>query len=341
MCRSSSSTALRRAWRVSVVMVCITAGCGSDLGTEPVSTLSPLARAYLDEMLDLLRGNSINRHTIDWSDVRAQVFAEAEAVSAATIPDLSQAIRKALSLLRDNHSFYLPVAGQTIRPRTFSCNAPMTTNPSVPATVGYVRVGAFSGTEAEAVAFATSLQQTIRAADRGDLMGWIVDLRGNSGGNMWPMVAGVGPVLGEGVSGHFINADDRGTQWSYFEGVSWESDPVSDILRVRVDQPYQLLVARPRVAVLIDQRTASSGEATAISFKQRPDARFFGTPTCGLSTSNKGFPMSDGAILVIASAVLADRWRTKYGGVVVPDEIVVDPTDAAERAIAWLQSGQP
>jgi len=39
------------------------------------------------------------------------------------------------------------------------------------------------------------------SADRDDLIGWIVDLRGNGGGNMWPMLAGVGPVLGEGVVG--------------------------------------------------------------------------------------------------------------------------------------------
>ena len=49
--------------------------------------------------------------------------------------------------------------------------------------------------------YAKTLQDSIRARDRVGLIGWIVDLRGNSGGNMWPMLAGVGPVLGEGVAG--------------------------------------------------------------------------------------------------------------------------------------------
>jgi hypothetical protein len=31
-----------------------------------------------------------------------------------------------------------------------------------------------------------------------------VDLRGNGGGNMWPMLAGVGPVLGEGIVGWIV-----------------------------------------------------------------------------------------------------------------------------------------
>ena len=35
------------------------------------------------------------------------------------------------------------------------------------------------------------------------------------------------------------------------------------------------------VAILIDSRTASSGEAVAISFQGRAHSRFFGQHTCG------------------------------------------------------------
>jgi C-terminal processing protease CtpA/Prc len=35
--------------------------------------------------------------------------------------------------------------------------------------------------------------------DQGNLAGWIVDLRNNGGGNMWPMLTGIGSILGEGV----------------------------------------------------------------------------------------------------------------------------------------------
>src|SRR5688500_18114760 len=60
-----------------------------------------------------------------------------------------------------------------------------------PPNLGDVKVGAFSGSTAEAAAFANAIQNTIRVADRDDLIGWIVDLRGNGGGNMWPMIAGL------------------------------------------------------------------------------------------------------------------------------------------------------
>jgi len=37
--------------------------------------------------------------------------------------------------------------------------------------------------------------------------GWIIDLRGNGGGNMWPMLAGIGFVLGDGPAGSFVLLD--------------------------------------------------------------------------------------------------------------------------------------
>ena len=103
--------------------------------------------------------------------------------------------------------------------------------------------------------------------------------------------------------------------------------------------PRQLRRERPRVAVLTDNGIASSGEATVIAFRGRPDTRSFGDATCGLSTANAGFTMSDGATLLLTVSVMADRTQTKYGDSIPPDEIGTDPGQAVRRALAWLQSG--
>ena len=151
--------------------------------------------------------------------------------------------------------------------------------PTLPATVGYVRVGSFSGTAAEATAFANALQGAISAADRDGLAGWIVDVRGNGGGNMWPMLAGVGPVLGTGRVGYFIDALGAASAWEYRDDGAW----LGTLLFQAVDTPYRLRRESPRVAVLIDGGTAGSGEAIAIAFQRRPETRSFGTATCGLT----------------------------------------------------------
>ena len=86
----------------------------------------------------------------------------------------------------------------------------------------------------------------------------------------------------------------------------------------RVDTPYRLRRESPRVAVLIDGGTASSGEAVAIAFQRRPDTRSFGTATCGLSTANEQYTMSDGASLFLTVAVMADRTKFLYGAQIAP-----------------------
>jgi len=302
--------------------------------TAPSGALSEQARAYLDELIGLIQANSMNRLTIDWNTFRTTVFGQA--AGAKTVADTYPAIRSAIGLLGDGHSSFRSPTGLVISAPNRSCAAPTAGPPTFPPTIGYVKVAGFSGIGAEAAAFANAIQQTIKSADRTDLIGWIVDVRGNLGGNMWPMVAGVGPVLGEGVAGYFIDPTGAESMWEYRDGASWDDG----VVQQRVEAPYRLLRDRPRVAVLTDAAIASSGEATVIAFRGRPDARSFGTPTCGLSTAIENYAMSDGASLNLAISVMADRARTRYGYSVVADEFVPDPAQVVERAVSWLQAAR-
>jgi carboxyl-terminal processing protease len=286
----------------------------------------------LDEVIGLMEANSINRLTIDWNTFRTTVFGHAS--GAQTVADTYPAIRSAIGMLSDGHSSFRTPTGFVMSAPTRSCLLSSAGTPTLPETIGYVKVAGFSGRDAEATAFANGIQRAIMSADKDGLVGWIVDVRGNGGGNMWPMVAGVGPVLGEGVIGYFIDPTGVESIWEYRDGASWDSG----VVQQRVDAPYRLRRDRPRVAVLTDNAIASSGEATVIAFKGRPDTRSFGAPTCGLSTAVENYAMSDGASLNLTISVMADRARTKYGYAVTPDELVLDAAQVVERAIAWLQT---
>jgi carboxyl-terminal processing protease len=328
-----NSAWIRRLRPVGLLAALALAGCGGDGPTQPPTSMSPEAGAYLERVLDIMQTNSINRLKIDWPSFRSRVIEAAGPAQStgATYP----AIRVAIEMLGDGHTFLVTPHGHTIWVSTRSCSALPVSTPTLPEDVGYIRVRAFSGSAAQATAFADSIQGAIRASDRDDLAGWIVDLRGNGGGNMWPMVAGLGPIVGEGVLGHFIDPEGATSVWEYLDGAS----RIDGAAIQRVTTPYRLRRERPRVAVLIDNHVGSSGEATAITFKQRPDTRFFGTPTCGLSTANRGYMLSDGATLFLTVSVMADRERTPYGDQVMPDETITDPAQLVQRALAWLRSG--
>jgi len=317
------------------MIVAVLAACGGGSRPSPVqpTEISDQARAYLNEVLGLMQTHSINRLLIDWTNFRATIFSQAG--NAQIIAQTYPAIRSAISLLGDGHSSFRDSGGFVISAPGRACPASSPPTVAVPATIGYVKVPAFSGIGPEAAAFANGLQRAIRDADERGVIGWMVDVRGNRGGNMWPMVAGVGPLLGEGVIGYFIDPVGAESAWEYRDGASWDNG----VVQQRVDAPYRLKRAGPRVAVLTDAGTVSSGEATVIAFKGRRDTRSFGVPTCGLSTAIENYPMSDGGMLNLAISVMADRTRTKYGFAVEPDE-TLDAGQVVERATAWLRTGE-
>ena len=243
--------------------------------------------------MSVMQLNSINRQRIDWTDFKAKVTARAQ--GAQTIADIYPAISYALGLINDHHSFYVTAGGQGVgNPSSRACSGSTVPNASVPADVGYVRIAEFSDPNPTTlIAFADGIQRQIRDADRDGLVGWIVDVRGNRGGNMWPMVAGVGPVLGESLLGYFVPPIGLDQAWFYSNGrATLDGSSLGS-----VSVTYTLRRPSPRVALLTDGLVASSGEAVVVAFRGRPNTRSFGTPTCGLSTAYAQFRLSDNASL--------------------------------------------
>ena len=83
-----------------------------------------------------------------------------------------------------------------------------------------------------------------------------------------------------------------------------------------------------------------AGEATLIAFRQRPDIKSFGQPTCGLSTANTTNTLSDGGTFTITTAVMANCNKTRFGDSIPPDEVITDQSQMIQRAIEWLQTGR-
>ena len=321
---------------------------GTPAEPAPASTLSPVAAFYLDAAVDIMETNSIRKYEIDWAEFRATTFAEAEAVSAQTTADTYPMIIAALERIGDNHSFFQPPSSPQLGS---SMSAPA---PTAPATVdprsellepgvGYIEVPAFSGGDEAADSLALAYHQMIEGIDTTDTVcRWVVDLRGNTGGNMWPMIAGLGPILGADTLGMFVDPDSLILRWFYDEegSAGLEDAPIT-----MVDTPYAVAGGLPNVAILQDSVTASSGEAVAVAFRGRPFSRSFGSETWGVSTANAGFLLSDNAVIFLTVSTMADRNGVLYGERIVPDELVFGmktgerATDAAlDAAVTWLNS---
>jgi len=316
----------------------VVAACGAPPTTPSNGfNTTDAVQALLAEIVDTMQQQSFKRDVVDWPALRSAVLVRS--AGASRIVDAFPAIQLAFQMLNDSHSRYVSASGISINHWTLNCSTSGIDVAVVPPGIGYIRVLTTGGTTA--AAYAGAVQSAIRAADSDDTVGWIVDLRGNSGGSTYAMLAGVGPILGDGVAGAFINLDGVKTEWGYRSGAPNASGAtLNGNLVVIPSTVYQVRRQHPRVAVLSDQSNMSAGESTLIAFIGRPDTRVFGLPSCGVSTGVAGLPMRDGATLFLARSLMADRTGKTYGGVVLPDEHIANQAQQVARAVQWLQSGQ-
>jgi hypothetical protein len=327
----------------------------------PQAGPAPEIARYLDEALSVIRANALTSRDVDWPAVRREVFARAATATstAAAYP----ALRHALAALDDNHSFLqlspeleaaevraLGAGGAGVRPaRGARPPSPFGTRmrpeaellgaDNTPIALVFMPQGRRDS------AFAAAFQQSLAALDARRPCGWVVDLRGNGGGDMWPMLAGLGPILGEGTVGGSVNATGARDHWIYQggEAIFEDGSGVRKTIAAVAD-PVSVTVAS--IAVLIDRGTASSGEAMAIAFRGDPRVRLFGETTFGASTATRGFKLSDGANLVVAVSTFVDRAGNVFPHGVTPDvEVAVPETrpepsaDAVlQHALTWLRT---
>ncbi|MEM9777327.1 MAG: S41 family peptidase [Chloroflexota bacterium] len=244
-----------------------------------------------------------------------------------------EVIRKMLLSLDDKHSFLIVPEPVNKIPKSRKITG-LTAN-ILDLQIGYISLPRFGGFDDDHLEeYATKTQSLIRDIDATVPIGWIVDLRENRGGNMWPMLAGIGPLLGAEHVGSFVDPDGKHEKWFYKDGKSWCNEDVI-VGNGQFHNPIQHGLAP--VAVLISPDTKSSGEAITIAFKGRPKTRFFGQPSGGLSTANNAFELSDGAVLALTVATFADRTGKLYGSKIMPDVTVTPEDNPIQVASRWIK----
>ena len=278
-------------------------------------------RAYAERVLDLVEQRALYADRTDWPAVRARVLAAAD--RAAGPGELHETLNAVVRQAGGPHSRLL--AGGPARHRSgVAGSAPMT---SVVDGAGLLLLPACPGDLHTRRAYVAAGGEALRRLPL--VRGWVVDLRGNGGGSMWPMLAVVAGLLGgDGVIGAFVDRGGKRQPW-WLRGS-----------RVGTGRRPQARSRGPSplpgpVAVLTDRGTASSGEAVAVAFRGLGGVRSYGAATYGFSTGNESFRLPDGARLLITGVRFADRTGYVYGGPLPPDVPAADG-DALEVALAGL-----
>ena len=304
------------------------------------------ANRLLDEAFVFMQKNYYRKNAVQWDSLAAA--ARKRLNSSGNCSDSYDVITWCFRQLNEAHSFIMPPgpaavynndASRLAKPPALSSLVGEIKAEMVDDGIAYITVPWVSTTDSLlCVKVADSLQRHVARLDASHPRGWIIDLRKNTGGNCWPMLAGIGPLLGEGVCGYFVSNREK-ISISYAGGAALQGKHV----RCKTNAAYTLQNDKVPIIILTGRKTVSSGEIVALAFKGRESVYFYGEPTAGYTTANASYTLSDNSMLVLSVCREADRNGVICEGSIVPDERFSAPVSgshdpALAGAIMWLGS---
>lgn len=302
------------------------------------SPIVPDRQAIVINTIELLRANSIVGNQVNWDVLQSEAIEIAERTGNEV--DLDNSIAHITALLQDGHSAYFSRAQSesfnTAVQESFTSS--ITSEVSEVDGVPQVSVNGFRSMDSKlAEVAAGKLRGQVDKAIAATKCGVIVDLTKNSGGNMYPMLSGLAPLLPDGILLQFESVDGTRTAVRSNEGaIEFGNQQILPAIQTK----FVSAAKRLPTAIILGHATGSAGEMVAIAFKGRKDVRSFGQPTAGAVTGVTPFKLRHGGLLALATSWTLDSRGRKYIESLAPDETLAginSVSKARKRAADWVR----
>ena len=281
----------------------------------------PSAETYGKNALSTIDKNGIFAGNDEWKSTYNECLKMIE--NAKSYDDTYDAIRKALSVGGGKHSMLMTKSESQDTTESYDEVLPTV---SIDGNIAIIKLPDFLGTAEAGQKYAKVAEDFIHE-NRDKIKGVVLDLRGNTGGDMGPMATAVSSLLpdGELVYYHYR---------SYDVPVTLKNGVVSNA-GTGGKSLYPDEKLNVPVAILTDDMTASSGEALTLCFRGLENTRTFGAPTAGYTSVNMLYNMYDGAQMYLTVAF--DKARTGEIFKETPIEPDVATDSPLEAALEWLR----
>ncbi|MDN3594055.1 S41 family peptidase [Zunongwangia endophytica] len=300
----------------------------------------------IEKIISFTKKGSIYTDNVDWDSLTPKVKEAVDLNANTTYDQLAPAVGVLLDALDDSHSqltHHDKRSGRAHPTDKFerlndSTKSILRSGATLHITklenIGYIRIPG-SHNEDDAQIF----MEALCGLDINSLSGLIIDLRINTGGNMWTMIAGLAPILENGILGYF-EQDSYLSEWKLKKNKIYSGK--NKMIRFKklcsLEEPL-------KIAVLLGPITASSGEMTAIALKGKEYVKFFGERTAGYVTVNNQYNIEGELYYQLSSGYCLDRDKNEYRNYVEPDiEIIggdafnyLQKDQKVIKAMEWLR----
>ncbi len=292
---------------------------GPDFGLYLVP---PSAEDYGKDALATIGKNGIYSGSDEWKSTYGECLKMIE--NAESYEDTYPAIKKALSVGGGKHSMLMTKSESQDTTESYDEVLPTV---SLNGDIAVIKLPDFLGTAEAGRKYAKVAEDFIHD-NRDKVKGVVLDLRGNTGGDMGPMATAVSSLLPDGELMYYHYR-------SYDVPVTLKDGVISNA-GTGGKSLYPDEKLNVPVAILTDGMTASSGEALTLCFRGLENTRTFGAPTAGYTSVNMLYSLYDGAQMYLTVAFDKARTGEIFKETSIEPDVATD--SPLEAALEWLRS---
>ena len=297
----------------------VVAKYGPDFGLYLVP---PSAERYGKDALATIGKNGIYSGSDEWKSTYEECLKMIE--NAESYEDTYPAIKKALSVCGGKHSMLMTKSESQSTSDSYDEVLPTV---SLNGDIAVIKLPDFLGTAEAGRKYAKVAEDFIHE-NRDKIKGIVLDLRGNTGGDMGPMATAVSSLLPDGELMYYHYR-------SYDVPVTLKDGVISNA-GTGGKSLYPEEKLNVPVAILTDDMTASSGEALTLCFRGLENVKTFGAPTAGYTSVNMLYSLYDGAQLYLTVAFDKARTGEIFKETSIEPDVATD--SPLEAALEWLRS---
>ena len=304
---------------IIAVALTVVAKYGPDFGLYLVP---PSAEHYGKDALATIGKNGIYSGSDEWKSTYEECLKMIE--NAESYEDTYPAIKKALSVGGGKHSMLMTKSESQSTSDSYDVVLPTV---SLNGDIAVIKLPDFLGTAEAGRKYAKVAEDFIHE-NRDKIKGVVLDLCGNTGGDMGPMATAVSSLLPDGELMYYHYR-------SYDVPVTLKDGVISNA-GTGGKSLYPDEKLNVPVAILTDGMTASSGEALTLCFRGLENTRTFGAPTAGYTSVNMLYSLYDGAQMYLTVAFDKTRTGEIFKETSIEPDVATD--SPLEAALEWLRS---
>lgn len=281
----------------------------------------PSAERYGKDALATIGKNGIYSGSDEWKSTYKECLKMIE--NAGSYEDTYPAIKKALSVCGGKHSMLMTKSESQSTSDSYNEVLPTV---SLDGDIAVIKLPDFLGTAEAGRKYAKVAEDFIHE-NRDKIKGVVLDLRGNTGGDMGPMATAVSSLLPDGELMYY--------HYRSYDVPVMLKDGVISNAGTGGKSLYPDEKLKVPVAILTDGMTASSGEALTLCFRGLENVRTFGAPTAGYTSVNMLYSLYDGAQLYLTVAFDKARTGEIFKETSIEPDVATD--SPLEAALEWLR----